>query len=74
MERRVFEEVAEVLQRDLLRYRSLLRRPVTAYEPTRPAPHLTDRDLTREEELVCRIWQQLSEVLAERIAVHGNER
>ena len=33
-------------------------------------PHLTDRDLTREEELVCRIWQQLSEVQAERIAVH----
>jgi hypothetical protein len=70
VEGRILAVMAEVVHRDLLRYRSRLRRPVTAYETTRPVPHLTAEDLTREEELVCRIWQQLYEVRAERIAVH----
>lgn len=70
IEGRVLQAVAQALHRDLVRYRSRLRRPVTAYETTRPVPHLTAQDLTREEELICRIWQQLYEVRAERIAVH----
>lgn len=70
VELRVLEAVAEGLYRDLVRYRSRLRRPVTAYETSRPTPQLTDQDITREEELVCRIWQQLYQVRAERIAIH----
>lgn len=70
VETRILEAVSEALYRDLIRYRSRLRRPVTAYETSRPAPQLLDEDITREEEHLCRIWQHLYQVRAERIAVH----
>jgi len=68
VETRILELVAEELHRDLVRYRSRLRREVTAYETSRPTPTLTKEELTREEELISRIWQQLYQVRAERIA------
>ena len=68
VENQILLAVAEQLHRDLVRYRARLRRPVTAYETSRPVPTLARDDVTREEELVSRIWQHLYEVRAERIA------
>lgn len=69
VETRILELVAEQLHRDLVRYRSRLRREVTAYETSRPSPNLLPEDITREEELISRIWQTLYQVRAEHIAV-----
>lgn len=68
VETRILELVAEQLHRDLVRYRSRLRREVTAYETSRPSPNLLPEDINREEELVSRIWQTLYQVRAEHIA------
>lgn len=68
VELHVLQRVAQELHRDLVRYRRRLRRPVTAYETTRPTPGLLHEDITGEEELLSRIWQHLYEVRAEQIA------
>jgi hypothetical protein len=68
VEGQILNLVAERLHRDLVSYRSRRRREVTGYETSRPVPLLTNNDLTREEELVSRIWRYLYEVRAERIA------
>jgi len=73
VEVRILGLVGEALYRDLIRYRSRLSRPVTAYETSRPSPQLLKEDITAEEELVCRIWQRLYEVRAERIAFHRSD-
>jgi hypothetical protein len=64
----VLQRVAQELFNDLMRYRRRLSRPVTAYETNRPTPGLLREDITREEELLSRIWQHLYEVRAEKIA------
>jgi hypothetical protein len=69
VEVRILRAVAEALHRDLVRYRNRMRRPVTAYETTRPTPPLSREDVNPEEQLLCRIWQRLYEVRAERIAL-----
>lgn len=69
VERRILDLVAEQIHRDLVQYRSRLGREVTAYETSRPTPPLTTKEITREEELLSRIWQHLYQVRAERIAV-----
>jgi len=70
VELRILRLIGQALYRDLIRYRSRLSRPVTAYETSRPSPQLLDEDITAEEELVCRIWQHLYQVRAERIATY----
>lgn len=69
VERRILAQVAHALYHDLLRYRSRLRRSVTAYEVTRPTPTLRPDEWTPEDELVSRIWAELYHLRAERIAV-----
>jgi hypothetical protein len=68
-EARILLRMAEELHRDLVRYRSRLRRGVTAYETSRPTPEILPQDFTREDEHVSRIWSELYRVRAERIAV-----
>jgi hypothetical protein len=68
VEPRILRKVSEAFYRDLLRYRSRTKTWATAYETSRPTPSLTDADINPEEELVCRIWQHLYEIRAERIA------
>ena len=70
VEPKILRKVSEAFYRDLLRYRSRTRTWATAYETSRPTPSLTDADINPEEELVCRIWQLLYEIRAERIASH----
>jgi hypothetical protein len=69
VERRMLDVVAEALHRDLISYRSRVRRATTAVEVARPTPTLTPAELTREDELLSRIWQHLYELRAERIAL-----
>jgi hypothetical protein len=74
VETRILDTVTEAFYRDLLRYRSRVRRTTTAFETGRPTPALRDVDISQEEELVSRIWQRLYEVRAERIAGRLTER
>lgn len=60
--------VAEVLRRDLLRYKSRVKRAAASLEPTGDTPQLTADDLTAEEELISRIWQHVYGLRAELIA------
>ena len=69
VESRILELIAEELHRDLVRYRARLRRNVDAYETSRPTPPLERESITREEELISRMWQQLYQARAEHIAV-----
>lgn len=69
VEARILVRMAEELHRDLVRYRSRLRRGVTAYETSRPTPEILPQDFTREDEHVSRVWSELYRVRAERIAV-----
>jgi len=70
VEGRILYDVAEALHRDLVRYRARTRRSTYAYEISRPTPPLTEEEITPEDELLCRIWQHLYELRAERIAGH----
>lgn len=70
VESRILYAVAEAFHRDLVRYRARTRRSTYAYEISRPTPPLTDVEITAEDELMCRIWQHLYELRAERIAGH----
>lgn len=69
VELQILERVALEVHRDLVRYRRRLRRPVEAFETTRPTPGLLSEDVSREEELLSRIWQHLYAVRAEEIAI-----
>lgn len=62
------EAVAVLLQADLLRYHSRVRRSVESLEPTGDTPRLDAESLTHEEELVSRIWQHVYGLRAELIA------
>lgn len=64
----VVRALAEVLERDLRRYASRVKRASESLEPTGDSPSLTDDDLTHEEELVSRIWQHVYGLRAELIA------
>lgn len=68
VEPEMLEAVAELMERDLLRYRSRVKRAVEALEPTGDTPKLTIEDLTAEGELVSRIWQHVYGLRAELIA------
>jgi hypothetical protein len=70
VEARILYQAAEALHRDLVRYRARTRRSTYAYEISRPTPALTPEEITSEDELLCRIWQHLYELRAERIAGH----
>jgi len=60
--------VAVLLQADLLRYHSRVRRSVESLEPTGDTPRLDAESVTHEEELVSRIWQHVYGLRAELIA------
>lgn len=60
--------VAELLYRDLLRYKSRVKRSVASLEPTGDTPKLEIDDLTAEEELISRIWASVYLLRAETIA------
>ncbi|HVE45132.1 MAG TPA: hypothetical protein VNA57_00090 [Acidimicrobiales bacterium] len=62
------QAVAELLLRDLLRYKGRVKRASEALEPTGDTPKLTLEDLTAEEELVSRIWSRVYGLRAELIA------
>lgn len=66
---RIIELVAVELHRDLLQYKSRVRRAPAAEEPTGDTPGLREQDLTDQEELVSRIWQHVYGLRAEVIAV-----
>jgi hypothetical protein len=68
VEPEMLEALAELLQRDLLRYRSRVKRAVETLEPTGDTPRLGPEHLTAEEELVSRIWQHVYGLRAELIA------
>ncbi len=60
--------VAEEVLRDLLRYKSRVKRAVETLEPTGDTPRLGPEHLTAEEELTSRIWQHVYGLRAELIA------
>lgn len=68
VEQEVLRAVAEVVYRDLLRYRSRVKRSVQSLEPTGDTPKLSEADVTAEEELISRIWQHVYGLRAEVIA------
>lgn len=68
IEPEIVRAVAEEVQRDLLRYRSRVKRAVETLEPTGDTPRLTAEHLTHEEELISRIWQHVYGLRAELIA------
>ena len=67
-EKEVLEAVAVVIQTDLLRYQSRVKRASESLEPTGDTPWLGAEHLTHEEELVSRIWQHVYGLRAELIA------
>lgn len=67
-EMELLEAVAVVIQTDLLRYRSRVKRAIEALEPTGDTPRLMPEHLTHEEELISRIWSRVYGVRAELIA------
>lgn len=64
----LIEAVAVLLQADLLRYHSRIRRSVESLEATGDTPRLDPESATHEEELVSRIWQHVYGLRAELIA------
>ena len=64
----LIEAVAVLLQADMLRYHSRVRRSVESLEPTGDTPRLDAESITHEEELVSRIWQHVYGLRAELIA------
>lgn len=66
---KVVELVAVELHRDLLHYKSRVRRAPAAEQATGDSPSLTGDDLTDQEELVSRVWQRVYGLRAELIAV-----
>lgn len=64
----LIDELAADVYTDLLRYKRRIRRAAAAEEPTGDTPSLTEHDLTHEEELISRIWQQVYGLRAELIA------
>lgn len=68
VEPEMLRALAEVMQRDLLRYRSRVKRAVETLQPTGDTPSLNAEHLTAEEELVSRIWQHVYGLRAELIA------
>ena len=68
IEPKLLEAVAEVVHRDLLRYRSRIKRSVASLEPTGDTPRLAPEDVTVEEELISRIWEHVYGMRAEIIA------
>lgn len=65
----LIEAVAVLLQADLLRYHSRVKRAVESLEPTGDTPRLDAESVTHEEELVSRIWQHVYGLRAELIAL-----
>lgn len=68
VESEMLRSLAEVVRRDLLRYKSRVKRAVETLEPTGQTPRLAPQHLTAEEELVSRIWQHVYGLRAELIA------
>jgi len=69
VEPKIVELVAVAMHRDLLHYKSRVRRAPEAERSTGDTPVLTVDDLTDQEELVSRIWQHVYGLRAELIAV-----
>jgi len=70
VEQRILFTIGEGLHRDLVNYRSRVRRATDAFEIGRPTPTLGKDEINREDEHLSRIWQRLYEVRAETIATH----
>jgi hypothetical protein len=68
VEAEILSDLAELVRRDLLRYKSRVQRAVETLEPTGSTPRLGLEDLTAEEELISRIWQHVYGLRAELIA------
>lgn len=68
VEAEMLNDLAELVRRDLLRYKSRVKRAVETLEPTGSTPRLGPEHLTAEEELVSRIWQHVYGLRAELIA------
>ncbi|MDQ3576199.1 MAG: hypothetical protein M3443_01045 [Actinomycetota bacterium] len=68
IEPEMMRAVAEQVQRDLLRYKSRVKRAANTLEPTGDTPRLAVEHLTAEEELISRIWQHVYGLRAELIA------
>lgn len=60
--------LAAVIYDDLLRYRTRVKRVITAEELTGDAPRLGPEHLTHQEELISRIWKHVYGLRAELIA------
>lgn len=73
IEPRLRREVALLLHRDSLRYKSRSRRAPAAMEPTGDTPKIRPDDFTAQEELVSRIWAEVYALRAELIAA-GRKR
>jgi hypothetical protein len=69
-EAELVEAVAVLVQSDLLRYHTRVKRAVESLEPTGDTPRLDAEHLTHEEELVSRIWEHVYGLRAELIAYH----
>lgn len=68
VQEQLLNSLATLIQDDLLRYRSRVRRSTESLEPTGDTPRLGFEHLTHEEELISRIWQHVYGVRAETIA------
>ncbi len=68
IEGQLLDAVAVVIQADLLRYQSRVKRAIESLEPTGDTPRLGPEHLTHEEELISRIWQHVYGLRAELIA------
>lgn len=73
IEPRLRREVALLLHRDSLRYKSRSRRAPAAMEPTGDTPNIGPDDFTAQEELISRIWAEVYTLRAELIAA-GRKR
>lgn len=60
--------LAAIIYDDLLRYRTRVKRAITAEDLTGDAPRLGPEHLTHQEELISRIWQHVYGLRAELIA------
>ena len=74
VEPKLIDELALVIHRDLLRYKSRAKRAPESLEPTGDTPSLDETHFTHQEELVSRIWEKVYALRAAHIAVARRER
>lgn len=74
LEGSMIHEFAVTIHRDLLRYKSRVKRAPESLEPTGDTPSLDETHFTHQEELVSRIWENVYGLRAELIAVGRFQR